>query len=72
MATNTKNSIIIKSAFSPERLGIVGCNSVWSIIRPLMLNDIKMKTKFSGLGHSNLLKIHIEQKKKIGRSWHLS
>ena len=33
----------IKSLFSPERLGIFGCNFVWNISATLMLIGIKMK-----------------------------
>ena len=53
-----KTAKSIKSAFSPELLGIFGWNFVWSISRTLMLNDIEMKKKsVAEKSHSDCSKI---------------
>ena len=44
MAAVTKIAKLIKSPFSPERLGIFGRNFVWGMSRALMLIDIKIKS----------------------------
>ena len=50
---------LIKSAFSPERLGIFGRSFVWSISITLVLNDIKMKKSVMELDHNDCLKIYV-------------
>ena len=49
----------IKSTFSPDWLGIFGCNCVSSINGTLLLRIIKMKKSFvAELGHSDLLPVY--------------
>ena len=47
---------LIKSSFSPERLGIFGWNFVWGISRTLVLIGIKMKKSLAELGHKRPFK----------------
>ena len=52
---------LLKSPFSPERLGIFGWKFVWSISGTLLLIDIKMKKKsIAELSHNGRLKIYVD------------
>ena len=72
MAAVTKNRKLLNLPFSPERLGEVSWNFVWSISRTLMLIDIKMKKVCSGTRSQWTFENSHQHWQNLRQPWHLS